>query len=113
MWIVFPTGDLVEAHHRDHDRENNHSKNLAAMHRHCHDGVHRGKEVITDGSIHDKDDSAEEPYECESLTYGFEDQPGGDPPAESAPFSASGRVLGSHRALRKRQGGHSEAVALW
>jgi len=56
----FSDRDLVEVHHRDRDRDNNHTKNLAAMHRHCHDGVHRGKEVITEGSIHDKDDSAEE-----------------------------------------------------
>ena len=75
--LFFRPGDLVEVHHRDRDHDNYHTKNLAAMHRHCHDGVHRGKEVITEGSIHDKDGSAEEPYECESLTYGFEDQPGG------------------------------------
>ena len=49
-------------------------------HRHCHDGVHRGTEFITEGSIHDKDGSAEEPYECESFTYGTGVQPGGDPP---------------------------------
>jgi hypothetical protein len=47
------------------------------MHRHYHDGVHGSKEVNTEGSIHDKDGSAEEPYEYESLTYGSEDQPGG------------------------------------
>jgi RNA-directed DNA polymerase len=75
--LFFRPGDLVEVHHRDYDHANNRPTNLAAMHRHCHHGVHRGKEVNTEGSIHDKDDSAEEPYECESLTYGFEDQPGG------------------------------------
>ena len=52
-------------------------QNLAAIHRHCHDAVHRRKGVKPEGSVHDKDDSAEEPYECESLTYGSEDQPGG------------------------------------
>jgi hypothetical protein len=60
----------VEVHHRDYDRVNNRPKNLAALHRHCHDGVHRSKGVVAEGCIHDKEDSAEEPYECESLLYG-------------------------------------------
>jgi RNA-directed DNA polymerase len=78
--LFFRPGDLVEVHHRDYDRVNNRPKNLAALHRHCHDEVHRGKGVVAAGSIHDKEDSAEEPYECESLMYGSEDQPGGRPP---------------------------------
>jgi RNA-directed DNA polymerase len=78
--LFFRPGDRVEVHHRDCDRENNRPTNLAALHRHCHDGVHRDKGVVATGSIRDKDDATEEPYECESLTYGFEDQPGGRPP---------------------------------
>ena len=75
--LFFRPEDLVEVHHRDRNRDNYRWTNLAAMHRHCHDAVHRGTEVNTEGSIHDKDGSAEEPYEYESLTYGSEGQPGG------------------------------------
>jgi RNA-directed DNA polymerase len=59
--LFFRPGDLVEVHHRDDDHKNNRPTNLAAMHRHCHDGVHRGKDVVAAGSILDKDDATEEP----------------------------------------------------
>jgi hypothetical protein len=67
-------------HHRNRDCTDNRLEILAALHRHCHDAVHGpgGSEPL--GSVHDQDCLCEEPYECESLTYGSEDQPGGGPP---------------------------------
>jgi RNA-directed DNA polymerase len=76
----FRPGERVEVHHRDQNRQDNRAANLAALHRHCHDAVHRTRANAQQGGIHDKDASVEEPYECESLTYGSEDQPGGRPP---------------------------------
>jgi RNA-directed DNA polymerase len=78
--LFFRPGDRVEVHHRDGDRENNHPQNLTALHRHCHDGVHGVRAKSATNSIHDQEGSSEEPYECESLKYGFADQPGGRPP---------------------------------
>jgi RNA-directed DNA polymerase len=78
--LYFRPGDLVEIHHWDKNRGNNRRHNLAALHRHCHDDAHRAAKIEPKESIHDRDGSLEEPYECESLTYGFEDQPGGRPP---------------------------------
>jgi RNA-directed DNA polymerase len=73
----FRPGDLVEVHHLDDDHQHNCPTNLAALHRHCHDAVHRRQGAKPVGSVHDKDATTEEPYECESLMYGSEDQPGG------------------------------------
>jgi RNA-directed DNA polymerase len=78
--LYFRPGDLVEIHHWDQNRRNNHQTNLAALHRHCHDGAHRARPVKSKASVHDQEGSFEEPYECESLMYGSEDQPGGRPP---------------------------------
>jgi hypothetical protein len=55
-------------------------KKLAVLHRHCHDVVHGPGTNEPPRSIRDRDYPREEPYECESLTYGSEDQPGGRPP---------------------------------
>jgi RNA-directed DNA polymerase len=72
----FMPGDLPEIHHRQGEQ----GKKLVASHRHCHDAVHGPGQLVTVGGIHDKDRLREEPYECESLMYGSEDQPGGGPP---------------------------------
>lgn len=71
--LYFMPGDLPEVHHVD----GKHGKNLAVLHRHCHDTVHGPGTKNRLESIRDKDCPREEPYECESLTYGSEDQPGG------------------------------------
>jgi len=71
----FLPGDLPEMHHQGAPK-----KKLVALHRHCHDAVHRPGQPKPLEGIRDKDCPREEPYECESLTYGFEDQPGGGPP---------------------------------
>jgi len=34
------TEDVLEVHHRDHDRKNNRRSNLALLHGHCHDQAH-------------------------------------------------------------------------
>jgi RNA-directed DNA polymerase len=71
--LYFRPGDLLELHHnRQHQ-----PPTLELLHRHCHDTVHRHRTTEPLAGIHDKDGSSEEPYECESLTYGFEEQPGG------------------------------------
>jgi len=57
MWIVFSDQGIWWKCIIETRRDNNHTKNLAHAPAICHDGVHRGKEVITEGSIHDKDDS--------------------------------------------------------
>jgi RNA-directed DNA polymerase len=75
--LLFMPGALVEVHHQDGEKTNNQRSNLAALHRHCHDAVHGSGRTKPKGSISDKDCSCEEPYECESLMYGSEDQPGG------------------------------------
>jgi RNA-directed DNA polymerase len=36
-----PGDDLIERHHKDGDRTNNHRSNFELLHRHCHDAVHR------------------------------------------------------------------------
>jgi RNA-directed DNA polymerase len=71
--LYFMPGDLPEVHHLQKDDR----KKLAVLHRHCHDRVHGPGTLNSLESIHDKDCPREEPYECESLTYGSEDQPGG------------------------------------
>jgi len=78
--LYFMPGDLPEVHHQDGEHSNNKRGNLVALHRHCHDAVHRQGKTEPKRSICDNDCPCEEPYECESLTYGSEDQPGGRPP---------------------------------
>jgi len=75
--LFFMPGDLLETHHQDGEKANNKKRNLAALHRHCHDAVHGKGGMEPKRSICDKDCPCEEPYECESLKYGSEDQPGG------------------------------------
>jgi RNA-directed DNA polymerase len=75
--LYFRPGDLLEVHHRDGEHSNNREGTLAALHRHCHDAVHGQGSIKPGGCVRDKDCSSEEPYECESLTSGSEDQPGG------------------------------------
>jgi len=75
--LIFMPGDLLEVHHQDGKHSNHQQKNLAVLHRHCHDAVHGRDRLEPKRSVSDKDCSCEEPYECESLTYGSEDQPGG------------------------------------
>ncbi len=75
--LYFMPGDLLEVHHRDGDHPNKAGRNLAVLHRHCHDAVHGQDQLEPERSIHDQDCPGEEPYECESLMYGSEDQPGG------------------------------------
>jgi RNA-directed DNA polymerase len=75
--LYFRPGDLVEIHHEDNNHDNNHKGNLVGLHRHCHDDRHGANRFGLKGSVRDKEDLSEEPYECESLTYGSEDQPGG------------------------------------
>ena len=53
--LYFQDGDAVEVHHRDRDRRNNRTGNLALMHGHCHDAEH-----ATSGA-HDKGRRVEEP----------------------------------------------------
>ena len=74
--LFFMPNDLLEMHHLQGAQK----KKLVVLHRHCHDAVHAKGQPDSSGGIHDKDCLCEEPYECESLTYGFEDQPGGGPP---------------------------------
>lgn len=38
--LYFMTEDVLEVHHRDHDRKNNRCSNLALLHGHCHDQAH-------------------------------------------------------------------------
>ena len=78
--LFFKPGDLIEVHHPNRDHSNNRPGTLDALHRHCHDAVHGSGGNEPRGSVHDKDCLREEPYECESLMYGSEDQPGGGPP---------------------------------
>jgi RNA-directed DNA polymerase len=78
--LSFMPEDLLEVHHQDGKHTNYQRGNLAVLHRHCHDTVHGRGRLEPRRSVRDKDCSCEEPYECESLTYGSEDQPGGRPP---------------------------------
>jgi RNA-directed DNA polymerase len=77
--LHFMPGDRVEVHHRDGDHDNHATKNLEALHRHCHDRIHGRGLVEPKERIHDKDRPFEEPYEGESLMYGSEDQHAGRP----------------------------------
>lgn len=77
--LQFMPGDLIEVHHQNGDHSDKKRENLAALHRHCHDVVHRPSDPTSVERVHDKDESIEEPYECESLMYGFEDQQAGRP----------------------------------
>jgi RNA-directed DNA polymerase len=78
--LFFEPGDLIEVHHPNRDRTTNRPGTLDALHRHCHDAVHGPGGTEPKGGVRDKDCPREEPYECESLMYGSEDQPGGGPP---------------------------------
>lgn len=72
--LYFKSDDLIEVHHLDGDHGNSKKGNLAVLHRHCHDTVHRGKEDDRAEGIHDKDWQFEEPCEGERLMHGSEDQ---------------------------------------
>lgn len=39
--------DVLEIHHRDGNHNNNHYQNLALLHGHCHDSVHRSSVLMT------------------------------------------------------------------
>ena len=39
--------DVLEVHHRDGNHHNHHYLNLALIHGHCHDFVHRSKVLMT------------------------------------------------------------------
>ena len=39
--LYLQTGQVLEVHHRDRDRRNNRYANLALVHGHCHDAMHR------------------------------------------------------------------------
>ena len=73
----FKPEDLLELHHRDGNRSDNRSSNLAAVHRHGHDQRHGGLHALSQqGGTHDK-----RPLNCgavgrESGMHGFEDQRG-------------------------------------
>jgi RNA-directed DNA polymerase len=75
--LHFMPGDVLEVHHQDGDHDHNAKSNLEALHRHCHDHIHGQGSLKPKECIHDKDWPFEEPYERESLTYGFEDQHAG------------------------------------
>jgi RNA-directed DNA polymerase len=77
--LHFMPGDLIEEHHGKGDPEHDNKGSLVALHRHCHDTVHGREPIKPTECIHDKDRPFEEPYECESLTYGSEDQHAGRP----------------------------------
>ncbi|MFP3023075.1 MAG: group II intron reverse transcriptase, partial [Wolbachia sp.] len=53
--LTFKFDDFVHVHHQDRNRNNNSIKNLLLLHKHCHDQLH--------GSMYDKHQVAEEPYE--------------------------------------------------
>lgn len=60
--LYFTSDDLLEVHHIDRNHSNHKQENLALVHRHCHDQVHRqqGESSITSGT-HDKSLFVEEP----------------------------------------------------
>ncbi len=39
--LYLQTGQVLEVHHRDRDQRNNRYANLALVHGHCHDAMHR------------------------------------------------------------------------
>ncbi|MEO0989273.1 MAG: restriction endonuclease [Cyanobacteria bacterium J06639_14] len=41
--LNFMLGDLIETHHLDGNHSNQRHKNLAVMHRHCHDLAHASR----------------------------------------------------------------------
>ena len=59
----FQSDDRMEVRHLDRNPSNYKPVNLALVHRHCHDAVHRG--------VHDQHQSVEEPCEVSSLKHGF------------------------------------------
>lgn len=65
----FEADSAMEIHHKDGNHKNNKTENLQLLHRHCHDIQHS-----TNQGMYDKHRVVEEPYECESLMYGFEDE---------------------------------------
>jgi RNA-directed DNA polymerase len=65
----FDTDSVMEIHHLDGNHKNNKTENLQLLHRHCHDNKH-----FTTKGMYDKHRVIEEPYECESLMYGSEDE---------------------------------------
>ena len=67
---------LIELHHLDGNHDNHRRHNLALLHRHCHDQVHAAKN-LTPAGTQSQSPVREEPYEVESLTYGFEAESGG------------------------------------
>ncbi|MGB7085663.1 MAG: group II intron reverse transcriptase/maturase [Phormidesmis sp.] len=52
--LVFDTESLIEVHHRNQNRRDNHSDNLCVLHRHCHDQIH-GDSRQSKRSVHDQD----------------------------------------------------------
>ncbi len=54
LW--FKNGDILEIHHKDHNKQNNTITNLSMLHGHCHDSLHR--------SMHEKRQAREKPYEA-------------------------------------------------
>lgn len=64
--LYFQSDDLMEVHHLDRNPSNYQPGNLALVHRHCHDSMHRG--------LHDKHQTVEEPCEVSSLKHGSEDK---------------------------------------
>ncbi|WP_348229283.1 HNH endonuclease [Trichocoleus desertorum] len=67
--LYFQSEDLMEVHHVDGNSTNYQQSNLALLHRHCHDQLHR--------SLRDKHRAVEEPCEATSFMHGSEDQRGG------------------------------------
>lgn len=67
--LSFNTESVMEIHHVDGNHKNNNPENVRLLHRHCHDNIHSATK-----GMHDKHRVVEEPYECESLMYGSEDE---------------------------------------
>ncbi|MBD1866890.1 HNH endonuclease [Cyanobacteria bacterium FACHB-471] len=67
--LYFQSEDLMEVHHVDGNSANYQQNNLALLHRHCHDQLHR--------RLRDKHRTVEEPCEATSLMHGSEDQRSG------------------------------------
>ena len=67
--LYFQSEDLMEVHHVDGNSANYQRNNLALLHRHCHDQLHR--------SLRDKHQTVEEPCEVPNLKHGSEDQRSG------------------------------------
>lgn len=62
--LYFQSDDLMEVHHVDGNSANYQQSNLALLHRHCHDQLHRG--------LRDKHQTVEEPCEVSNLMHGSE-----------------------------------------